>query len=356
MRKIIDKLLIIVCCCALCGRSELAVISVLISVTVSALCNFTGRTRISLAAELLYVILCVIQPVFLMSMPLVVYDIAEDKRLVPAIGAVVAFISGAAESGFQRSAIILIFSAAVCVLQSRTSSLEQLYQNYIKTVDTSSEVNRLLRDNNLRLIENQNYEIRLATLNERNRIAREIHDNVGHLLSRSILQVQALKFIDDPELHNAGLTTLGESLGSAMTSIRQSVHNLHDDSIDLDVSFRDLIFPLKEKGIAAEYECQYTDVPNNVKICIIGILKEGISNMIRHSKADRAQILFREHPGFYQLMIRDNGECSGDISGSGMGLSNMKARADELGGIINITAEKSGFRIFVTIPKGGRNQ
>jgi len=50
----------------------------------------------------------------------------------------------------------------------------------------------LLRQKNRELIEKQDYEIRLATLNERGRIAREIHDHVGHLLSRSILQIGAL--------------------------------------------------------------------------------------------------------------------------------------------------------------------
>ena len=85
-----------------------------------------------------------------------------------------------------------------------------------------------------KLLEKQDYEIQVATLNERNRIAREIHDSVGHLLSRSILQLGALKAVhrQEPEL-NAQLDTLKSTLSQAMDSIRESVHDLHEESIDL---------------------------------------------------------------------------------------------------------------------------
>ena len=65
-----------------------------------------------------------------------------------------------------------------------------------------------MEQKNKELLEKQDYEIQVATLNERNRIAREIHDSVGHLLSRSILQLGALKAVhrQEPEL-NAQLRT-----------------------------------------------------------------------------------------------------------------------------------------------------
>lgn len=349
MKKIIDKLLIVILCCTVCGRSEIAIAALLTAITFSSVCQYVGKSRISLGAEIFYVILCFVDPVFMLPLPIIIYDIADEKRIVPAVGVACAFLSGSMT--VSDTAVVLIFCAAACILQYRTNSYEQLYDNYIKTVDTSSAVNRLLKENNLKLIENQNYEIRLATLNERNRIAREIHDNVGHLLSRSILQVQAMKLINDAELRNEGLTSLGETLGSAMTSIRQSVHNLHDDSVDLNISMREAIRPLREKGIDVDYECQYTSVPNKVKVCAIGVVKEGVSNMIRHSQADHADIFFREHPAFYQLIINDNGKCSEKINENGIGLSNMQTRVEELGGIINISSGKNGFRIFVSIRK-----
>lgn len=80
--------------------------------------------------------------------------------------------------------------------------------------------------------------MRLATLNERNRIAREIHDNVGHLLSRSLLQVGALQVVNRDETVRQGLDTMRDTLSGAMDSIRRSVHDLHDESVICICSWR----------------------------------------------------------------------------------------------------------------------
>ncbi|MGC7323280.1 histidine kinase dimerization/phosphoacceptor domain-containing protein, partial [Mycobacteroides abscessus subsp. massiliense] len=65
------------------------------------------------------------------------------------------------------------------------------------------------------------------------RIAREIHDSVGHLLSSSLLQVGALLAVNKNEKTRGNLVALKETLTNAMNSIRSSVHDLYDESIDL---------------------------------------------------------------------------------------------------------------------------
>ena len=82
-------------------------------------------------------------------------------------------------------------------LKLKEEAYEELEQEYRKTRDDSKERNLLLQEKNRSLIEKQDYEIYTATLQERNRIAREIHDNVGHLLSRSILIVGAMKIVNE---------------------------------------------------------------------------------------------------------------------------------------------------------------
>ena len=93
-------------------------------------------------------------------------------------------------------------------------------QEYRKTRDDSKERNLLLHEKNRSLIEKQDYEIYTATLQERNRIAREIHDNVGHLLSRCILIVGAMKIVNEDEKLSSSIEQLEESLNTAMTSVR----------------------------------------------------------------------------------------------------------------------------------------
>lgn len=354
MRKVTDKLLIVIFCCTICGRSPANIVVLLTAVTFSSVCQYTGKSAVSYILEFIYALFCCADPIFILAFPVIMYDISDDRRGIPAVISAGAFCFGAISGSIQKTVSILIFCAAACILQYRTSTYERLYESHIKNVDTSAEVNRLLKENNIRLIENQNYEIRLATLNERNRIAREIHDNVGHLLSRSILQVQAMKLLNDAELFSKGLDSLGESLGNAMTSIRQSVHNLHDDSVDLYISLKEAVRPLIEKGMDTDYECQYVSVPNAVKMCAVGVVKEAVSNIIRHSNADHAEIFFCEHPAFYQLIINDNGKCQDKTGIGGIGLSNMRARVEELGGIINITSGKNGFRIFISVRKKGK--
>ena len=91
-----------------------------------------------------------------------------------------------------------------------------------------------MHERNQALIEKQNADIHAATLSERNRIAREIHDNVGHMLTRSLLQVGALKVIAGDDSLDEPLTELQNTLNTAMTNVRTSVHDLHDDAIDLE--------------------------------------------------------------------------------------------------------------------------
>ena len=72
---------------------------------------------------------------------------------------------------------------------------------------------------------------------------------------------------------------------------------------------------------------------------------------MKHSNATHAYITFREHPGFYQLIIKDNGIVKSWNKENGLGLNNMIERVNSFNGNINIKAE-NGFEIFISIPKG----
>ena len=109
------------------------------------------------------------------------------------------------------------------------SVMQILEEKLRRTQDDSKERSLLLSQKNKALQEKQDYEIYNATLKERNRIAREIHDNVGHVLSRSILMVGAAKIINKDPGMTAMLKNLEDSLNHAMNSIRNSVHDLHDE-------------------------------------------------------------------------------------------------------------------------------
>lgn len=244
---------------------------------------------------------------------------------------------------------------------------QTLYQDFHQIRDDSEEHALLLSEKNKALLEKQDYEIYAATLRERNRIAREIHDNVGHVLSRSILMTAACKTINKNDALDPLLGNLEESLNGAMNSIRSSVHDLHDDAVDLEDAIKGLVKDFTFCPVNLTYDMS-RQIPREVKYSLISITKEGLSNVMRHSNADSVDILLREHPALYQLCIEDNGTPENGIpdiqtgsdsnkaknTSGGMGLSNIRDRAKALGGTVQITQE-NGFRIFVTIPKSVSN-
>lgn len=355
MRKIIDKLSVLICCFIFftdSGENYIPVLSLLSAMAASCISQYTNNKFISLSAEIFYLLLCIANPHFFSFFPMVMYDILSDKRykLCAAYGLVFLFNA----NSFAVWQVLLLSGCTVmsAVLQKRTASLEYAEQNLIKTRDTSAELNMILADSNKRLRENQDYEIHLATLSERNRIAREIHDNVGHLLSRSILQLGAVQLIKDENVRKENLESLSETLNNAMTEIRSSVHDLHDDSIDLKQVISESVKPLTENNITVYTEYDVNgNILNSIKFCMAGIVKEGVSNIIKHSNADSVNIVVREHPAFYQLMIGDNGVCSETFSENGIGLSNMRERVRNLGGFIEISSGRNGFHIFVSLKK-----
>lgn len=220
--------------------------------------------------------------------------------------------------------------------------------------DASMEHDMLMEQMNHQLIEKQNAQIYNATLKERNRIAREIHDNVGHMITRSILQVGAIGVINTDEKLKAPIADLKSTLDTAMDSMRKSVHDLYDESVDLRQALAKLKPTDSAFAFSLEYDCA-DDVPRDVKYAFIAIAKEAVNNAVKHSNGDEIRIIVREHPAFYQLEIMDNGTSVDERSlsgetGDGIGIKNIKERVAAIGGTMRIKAD-DGFMIFVTLMK-----
>lgn len=246
--------------------------------------------------------------------------------------------------------MMLLLSAG---LSFYCQNLDKLYQELHRIRDESKEKTLAMRQRNQALIEKQNADIHAATLAERNRIAREIHDNVGHMLTRSILQVGALKVMNKTPSLQKPIEDLQETLNTAMTSVRTSVHDLHEDSIDLFRVLRELIDATTSPSITLDYDMG-SGVPKELKYAFIAIIKEAISNMQKHSNATAAQIQLHEHPGFFLLHIIDNGTKITRPTGDGIGLSNMEERVRSLGGTIRFDTEH-GFKISIMIRRHGES-
>ncbi len=295
----------------------------------------------------LFLVPAFVEPAFTCFLPLVFYELAVPAIwcLLPA-GIVAFFLSGF--HTFSDSILLFLLMLLAFLLKEKTVRLLRLEQEFKHLRDTSTEYNLLLREKNQELLKQQDYEIRVATLKERNRIAREIHDNVGHMLSRSILQAGALIAINKDDTLKEPLSALKDTLSLAMNSIRESVHDLHDDSIDLKATLQTMLKDFSNYEVHLEYDMGPL-LPKNIKYCFIAIVKEALSNIAKHSNATRITLTVREHPGFYQLIVADNG-TNISVTDTGIGLENMKERIEQLRGRIDFTTEQ-GFRIFISVPK-----
>lgn len=302
-------------------------------------------------SEILFCVICLFCPYFLTFLPAAVYEAVRTKDIPALIFCGFTLTAGLIMYGSTAAypLLICLFAAYCC---HKTLINLDLKHKSRKARDDSTELEKIMRLRNRELKENIEYEIKITTLKERNRIAREIHDNVGHLLSRSLLQTGALSAICPKEqvALKSGLEDLKDSLNSAMNSIRESVHDLRDNSLDLKNEAEKIILPLKTRFFV-DFDFDIAgEAPPKIKLCFISILKEAVNNIIRHSSGDKVSVIMREHPSMYQLIVYDNGKARLPKITEGMGISDMKERAEAIGGIFSINSE-NGFTVFLSVRK-----
>lgn len=256
---------------------------------------------------------------------------------------------------------LLLILAGLTILSTMLYNQMLEYQQKLhRTRDDSKELEDLLKNKNRRLLEEQDQQVHLATLSERNRIAREIHDNVGHLLSRAILLLGAISTVNKDEALEPQLKMLADTLDESMAKMRSSVHDLHDDSIDLKKNFEDIIEQLNGYTVNTELDLD-NELQKNVKLTLIGILKEAVTNIVKHSNGDSVSIILHQNYSFCTLSVYDNGTIPADIklkigteSMDGIGLSNIRQRAESLGGDAYFYTD-DGFTVFARLPFNNQN-
>lgn len=293
--------------------------------------------------------------------PLAAYNAAAFS-LGPLRFAWPAALAGAIASGDRTLAVAaLLLGALACLMAWRTRSHRAERASLQRMRDAVQEDRLALAARTRDLSERQDLEVNCAVLDERARIAREIHDNVGHLLTRSVLQVEALAVVhgDDGAL-GADLKTVGATLHDALHSVRSSVHNLHDDAFDPRTALEGVLGECP--GLAGSLTFEATALPRPVGLAVLAMVREALSNARSHGNATAAAVAVVEFPGFYQLTVEDNGRrpvegrgrAADEANRRGLGLTSMEERVGALGGTFScgpLPAPRTGWRVFATFPK-----
>lgn len=354
MRCLWDKCFIFMLCILnLAGQpvDSSLISALLLSLSITALISYFDREEtgemlcaVCLAASLFFSNLAIF-------LPLIFYDCQKSRRWYLRFIWIPAYLYHYHNFTIPAFFLNLLTGLLAVYMSRKTAEYENMMTEFHNSQDSTREKSLHLEQKNRELLEKQEYEIQLATLTERNRIAREIHDNVGHLLTRSLFQIRAMQVIwKEREELAAQLSAVKSTLDDAMDNVRSSVHNLHEESVDLRMVLTRLTQEFTFCPVHLNYDAQIGS--KELKYCVIAIVREALSNISKHSNATQASLSVMEHPGFYQIIIQDNGTRTSVPGTGGIGLMNMRERVDDFHGIFRME-KKNGFRIFISIPKQG---
>jgi len=196
---------------------------------------------------------------------------------------------------------------------------------------------------------------------ERSRIARELHDDLGHQVALLISRLS--KVTDDCYPMRSKIRTEFSDLGHMAQGIAKTVHNiahqLHPAKLTL-LGLRQTLEGLcrevsTEGGVSVVFEGM--DIPaqlsEDAELCIFRVAQEALLNAVRHSHARSIEMHFSSDSARATLRVIDDGTGFSQAArrSGGLGLTIMRERVDLLGGKLKIaTSKKSGTRIVATIP------
>jgi len=198
-----------------------------------------------------------------------------------------------------------------------------------------------------------------ATLQERNRIARDIHDSLGHALTGLNIQLEgALKLSQTNPAKAQAFLAEAKRLGStALQAVRQSVSALRSDPLQsqpLEVAIARLAQEFhRTTGILPTCEIELTrSLPLEVKTAIYRIVQESLTNICKYAAASAVQIQLKTTKDLLLLQVQDDGNgFEVNENTTGFGIQGMQERSSALGGHFTITSQPgAGCRILAKLP------
>lgn len=197
---------------------------------------------------------------------------------------------------------------------------------------------------------------RLAVSSERQRFGRDLHDLLGYSLSAVVLKSElARRLVDrNPARALTELEEIGEISRRALADVRIVASGYRQLSLEDEAESARSV--LAAADIAVTMEVDTCVLPEQVSTVLATVLREGVTNLLRHSKAECCEITVGMHDGRVRLDVANDGapaqpldDC--DLGGSGLG--NLSDRACALGGVLAAGRTEDGwFRLRAELPVG----
>ena len=219
------------------------------------------------------------------------------------------------------------------------------------------QANEELRENRRKLQEAYKDLQEVTALEERQRIAKDIHDTAGHSITTVIMQTEAAKLVIDSDPADAKRKIAAANLQArnALEELRESVHLLSGTTEQLTLR-EQLMSIIHEStdgtGIVIRSDIEDISLCSAKRRFLCNTLKEGISNGLRHGGATAFYFELKARGDRVLFLLSDNGKgADGANLKKGFGLKGMTARAEALGGQISFESEEDeGFEIDIVLP------
>lgn len=205
-----------------------------------------------------------------------------------------------------------------------------------------------------------------AVATERTRIARELHDVVAHSVSTMVLHAAAAKQVleEDPAAARGSLDLIENTGRGAVAELRTVVQALRTEEDEGGEVLRPQprvasIAELVERTEAAGVELELTvegetrPLPSSVDVSAYRVVQESLTNMIKHSRAGRGEVIVRYSEDHLVVHVTDEGRGAEATATPGFGIAGMRERVELLGGRFHAgTRPAGGFEVLASFPIG----
>ena len=188
----------------------------------------------------------------------------------------------------------------------------------------------------------------MATVAERERIARDLHDLLGHTLSVIVIKAElASKLSDiDPARAAAEIRDVERISRNALQEVRRAIHGYRGERVRDEIDTARAA--LESAGVTLVSHGGPAGLDAEVERAFALAVREGVTNVIRHAGATRCEITLERGDDGVQLVIQDDG--IGGEQAEGAGLSGMRARLAALGGTLTRDGRR-GTRLTLAVPE-----
>jgi len=209
-----------------------------------------------------------------------------------------------------------------------------------------TEAENGLRSLSQRLVESQE--------DERKKLSRELHDEVGQILTALRVQLGQIQTSESPDPH---LVRAAELVDRSLKTVREMARGLRPamlDDLGLGPAMKWLSRDFSKHAaldVDVEIEGEFGEVSDHVRTCLYRVAQEALTNCVKHSGASSVRVLLQESPREIVLTVQDNGSGFTPAASNGIGLLGMRERVAELGGEFAVVPTPgAGTLIQVKIP------